>query len=477
MKTKFEYFILALIVIGALAVRLYKIDNPVADWHSWRQADTASVTRNLLERKFNPLYPEYHDVSKIQTGTFNPNGERFVEFPLFNVIHAGVFKVFEGVISFDAAGRLVAVAASLASLFFVYLLGKGVIGPAGGLIAAFFYAFIPFNIYFTRVILPEPLAVAFGVGSIYAFFAYTKNEKTKFLFLSSALFALGVLTKPPVLFYGIPIAFLAVRRFGAKEIFKRKAFFLALDVALIPFFLWRIWVNQFPRGIAHFLWAFNGDGIRFRPAFVRWMLGERLGVLILGIWGLAPFFFGIIKVKNKVPLFLHSFLAGVFLYSVVLATANVRHDYYQTFWIPALALVLAQGTIALWKAEGLNKFFSRLMLFGSVSLMIALGFFEVKGFYRINDPNIIEAGQAVDKLAPKDALVVAPYNGDTAFLYQTGRWGWPAIDDSIDNIIGRGADFYVSTNLNSKDTLEFKDRFTVIQENDKFIIIELKEAK
>ena len=42
--------IVVAILIGALAVRLYKFSNPVADWHSFRQADTASVTRNFVEK-------------------------------------------------------------------------------------------------------------------------------------------------------------------------------------------------------------------------------------------------------------------------------------------------------------------------------------------------------------------------------------------------------------------------------------------
>ena len=35
MNRKFELFLLLLILVGGFAVRLYKIDNPIADWHSW----------------------------------------------------------------------------------------------------------------------------------------------------------------------------------------------------------------------------------------------------------------------------------------------------------------------------------------------------------------------------------------------------------------------------------------------------------
>ncbi|KKS90138.1 MAG: hypothetical protein UV66_C0008G0013, partial [Candidatus Woesebacteria bacterium GW2011_GWA1_43_12] len=35
-----------LILVLAFVVRLWRIDAPLADWHSWRQSDTAAVARN-----------------------------------------------------------------------------------------------------------------------------------------------------------------------------------------------------------------------------------------------------------------------------------------------------------------------------------------------------------------------------------------------------------------------------------------------
>ena len=46
MRNKILFVIILLLGFG---VRLYKITSPIADWHSWRQADTASVTRNFCE--------------------------------------------------------------------------------------------------------------------------------------------------------------------------------------------------------------------------------------------------------------------------------------------------------------------------------------------------------------------------------------------------------------------------------------------
>ena len=72
--SRFEVFFIAAIVVLALVLRLYKIDNPVADWHSWRQADTASVTRVFAKDGINLFLPRFQDLSSIPSGQTNPPG-------------------------------------------------------------------------------------------------------------------------------------------------------------------------------------------------------------------------------------------------------------------------------------------------------------------------------------------------------------------------------------------------------------------
>src|SRR3989304_6393527 len=83
---KSQYFWLLLIIFFGLIVRLYKIDSPIADWHSWRQADTAAVTRNFIKEGLNPFLPKYDDMSGVSEHPLaNPNRFRFVEFPIYNL--------------------------------------------------------------------------------------------------------------------------------------------------------------------------------------------------------------------------------------------------------------------------------------------------------------------------------------------------------------------------------------------------------
>jgi hypothetical protein len=110
-------------------------------------------------------------------------------------------------------------------------------------------------------------------------------------------------------------------------------------------------------------------------------------------------------------------------------------------------------------------------------MIFATGLGDIREFYKINHPEIIEAGAAIDAIAPKDAIVVAPYNGDTAFLYQTKRKGWPVIDSSIDEIIEKGADYYVTVSFNDTDTLRISERFATIEKTNTYWIIDLHKVK
>ena len=190
------------------------------------------------------------------------------------------------------------------------------------------------------------------------------------MFISALFFALALLLKPFSAFYAVPVIYMAFKKFGFKKAIINIPILLSLDIALIPFLLWRAWINDGAHiiGVPFYSWLFNGDGIRFRPSFWRWIFGIRLGQMILGTWGLPAFFIGVIASikKNKVIAFL---LLGMLLYVTAVATANVRHDYYQTFIIPAVCLSLAFGFVAILKSSDFPKFYSFIFLTFSIGMM------------------------------------------------------------------------------------------------------------
>lgn len=467
-----EYFLPSILLLMGLVVRLYKIDSPVADWHSFRQVDTASVVSMFLSGEGNIFVPKYHDVSRVQSGLFNPEGYRFVEFPIYNYV-VFVASKYLPIFNYEIWGRLVSIFCTLLSSAAIYLIGKKQYSRSIGLYAMGVFLLLPYNIFFTRVILPEPMAVTFGSYSILLFTNFLDTKQASKLYLSGILMALAILVKPYMIFYATPLLIMTLQKFGIKKALLDGRLYVFMLICLLPFTLWRTWISNFPEGIPFWKWTFNGDGIRFRPAFWYWIFGERLTKLILGYFGIILFTFGIF-IENAKKRFSAYFILGMFLYVSVIATANVKHDYYQTLTIPAISFVVALGINNLWNLKLSSLYLRRSGVVLSIIFSLLLGLFQVKEFYKINHPEIIEAGREVDQTVPKDSLVIASYNGDTAFLYQTKRRGWPVVELPIDELIEKGASYFVSVNLNDKQTQEFEARFETVKKTNNFVILKLK---
>lgn len=470
---KIEYLILIVIIFGALLVRLYKINNPIADWHSWRQADTASVARLYVEHGIDLLHPRYHDISSVASGFNNPEGWRYVEFPIYNALHAIFSRNFPQ-LSFDTWGRLTSVLASLLSVIFIFLIGSRFLGRWGGMLSAFFFAFLPFNIYFSRVVLPEPLAVLFALSAVWWFVFWIDKQKIWQLLISAALFSLALLVKPYTAFYVIPLAYLAFEKFGILGLVTNFKLWIFTCLTVIPLLVWRGYMNQYLEGIPFWLWTFNGDLIRFKPSWWWWIFEERIGRLILGTWGVSLFILGFLQRSKNYSWFFHFMFLGQFLYFATIATANVRHDYYQTLSIPSVCFLLASGVSFLWNIKSGDLNLRRLAVGGVVILTIVFSFYQIKEFYKINHPEIITAGNAADRLLPRDAKVIAPYTGDTAFLYQTRRIGWPHATLPIDQMVRRlDAEYYVSVNMDEQ-TKEVMSKYQVVEHTPEYVIVKLQ---
>lgn len=500
---KTDSFLLALIVLSAFVVRLYKFDNPIADWHSWRQSDTSAVSRNFIKYGFDILHPRFDDLSNVASGRDNPNGYRFVEFPIYNVFQAGLFKIFAPIksgFSIEQWGRLVTIFSSLVSMIFLYLIVKNHRSQLAGLLAAFFFAFLPYNIYFGRTILADTSMVMAILGGIYFFdrFLVILNEvkspdpsrslKLTFLFILSILFtASSFLLKPYALFFTLPIIYLAWRVFGFKLVLKWQLWIFTI-LTLIPLIFWRLWMQQYPQGIPVTAWLFNAGNIRFKGAFFYWIFADRIGRLILGYWGLPIFILGFLSLGGKKMLdrvqhdndkwFFLSFIVASLVYLFVIARGNVQHDYYQILIIPSIAIFLGLGGEFLLKTA--KEYFSKTIsyfLFAICSVfMLFFSWYFVRDFFNINNPSIIVAGEAVDRLTPKTAKILAFYNGDTSLLYQTKRQGWSSLQKSLPEMIEMGADYLILVNPTEND-YNLGKTYKMVSAKKEYILFDLHKSK
>jgi 4-amino-4-deoxy-L-arabinose transferase-like glycosyltransferase len=148
--------LLLLILAAGLFSRLYKINIPLADHHSWRQADTAAVARNYIKESWDFLRPRIDNLVPLHPGVPNKGRLFLVEPPVYNSIVAGFYSLL-GVQ--ERWARLVSVIFSLGSIVFIYLISGFLLGEKTGLLSALFMAILPYNIFYSRVILPEPMII------------------------------------------------------------------------------------------------------------------------------------------------------------------------------------------------------------------------------------------------------------------------------------------------------------------------------
>lgn len=479
---RFDYLLLAAILFVGLFVRLYRFDAPIADWHSWRQSDTSAVSKNFSELGFDLLHPKYFDISNIQSGKDNPEGYRFVEFPLYNIFQAGGYVLFD-FFTIEEWGRLVSIISSILSGLFIFLLVRKYFNTSTALLSVFFLSFLPFSVYYGRSVLPDTMMVMAILGGIYFFDKSLdkleirnkfKIQNYIYLLITILFTASALLLKPFAIFFVLPMVYLSYRKFGIAMFGYWQLWILAI-LSISPLIIWRWWISQYPEGIPSFWWLINGDNIRFKGSYFYWVYGERISKLILGYSGIALLIFGLLKKESeKNYFFFLSFLASAILYMTVIAKGNVQHDYYQILIIPTIAIFLGRGTYTLLsQTDFLNKLIGKAVAIAIILSMFAFSWFHVRGNYVINF-SVVKAGLAAQKVIPQNSKVIAPVEGDTTLLNHIGRKGWPAFQRPIEELIGMGALYLVLTNPTENDYRGFGSQYEIVDSSPDYLILKLR---
>lgn len=467
-----EWQFLSLVLLLALGLRLFRITNPVADWHAFRQADTASVSREYLKQNFEFLVPKYQDLSNIQSGLPNPQGYRMVEFPIINAMVAAITWLIPSH-PIELVSRLVSVAFSLGSIVGLYQLVKHLSGQRLARVSTILMAILPYNVYYSRVALPEPAMLCCLLWSLWGFSKWLTSSQVasarQWFVFSLITLMLAILLKPFTVFMA-PVYLALAWHHDRTSIWRRYwlVFFAAL--AIIPYLWWRRWISQFPAGIPKFDWLFNGNGIRWRPAWWRWLGYERLTKLFLGWFGLLPILANLVNWQSDWLVY-GSWWLGMFIYLSVIATGNVQHDYYQVLLIPIVVISIARGYLSVtlrWPGKVTKGLATIILGCGLIA-----SWYQIKGYYQVNHWEYIHAGAAVDRLTPSTALVIAPAFGDTQFLFQTNRRGWP-IGFDIDQKIAAGATHYVTTSLDD-EARELQQHYLTLEQTPEYLILDLTQ--
>ena len=217
-------FLLGILAL-ALLPRLIHLDARPLGRHAWRQCDTASVARNFHQNGYRILSPQID---------WAVPGYVEMEFPLYPwVTSLGYAALSEA----EWLARLLAVAGSLATILFLYLIVGRIVSSTAGLWAAFFLAVLPLSLYFGRAIMPESWMLAASAAGIYWYLRWSEEDTWGFYLLSAVAVALACLLKLTNLYLGLPLLWLGWRRYGSRVLLQWKIWLHAVLVA-IPVGLW-----------------------------------------------------------------------------------------------------------------------------------------------------------------------------------------------------------------------------------------------
>jgi hypothetical protein len=486
-----ELVVIASLIALAVILRLNSLTASLTDWHSFRQADTASVTLEYVKHGVDVLHPTYHDYSNIASGLPNPNGHRMVEFPWINGLVATLVR-WQPTWDLVVTSRLTSIAFSVITLVSLYYLGRTWFNPTVATLTGLSFATLPYAVFYSRVVLPEPAVIATSTAALASFWWWAQKGGWGKWLLSTLLFTLAILLKPFVVFVAPVYIWLSWWRWR-QNIWRQLGLWLYPVLGLLALWQWRTWIHNFPEGIPASDWLYNSNGIRWRPAWFRWLGYERLTKLILGWWG-APF----LAIGFWPPTWSVGYGAvlawwlGMSAYLSVIATGNVRHDYYQVLLLPIVSLSLGLGLVQfLAVADNLcqllkTRFKLNLTPTGITTLswlgvgvaigLIWLGGRQIVATYYGTRSDWEEAGRVANQLLPADAKVIAPAFGDTAFMFQINRPGWP-IGFEIEDKIKRGATHYVTTTYDD-EAHQLETQYQVIAkeplDNPRYLIIDLR---
>lgn len=474
----FFAIVIALLTIG---LRLYKLNTPLADFHSWRQVDTASVSRNFVTDGINLLKPRYDDLSNIQSGQVNPNGYRMVELPIYNAEITLLNRT--SVCTIEVCGRLLSILAAVVTALVIFYLLLKENGLLAAVLGSLTFAAAPFMVYFTRVVLPDPTAVAFAMSSIFFLYLFSENKRpttSSYLWyiLSALCFSLALLVKPTTIFYAVPLSYLFIRVY-TWDVLKKPLTYLYWVGAFVPLLMWRQYILQFPEGIPASEWLLTSvntagglQNVFFRPSFFRWIFYERINNLILGGF-LTPFF--VLGALSRQKRYLtHSILLGSLAFLFVFQGGNVQHEYYQIMIFPALAMFVGVGLSYLHTFS--RQFISSTLLIPIIAaaflFSLFISFYTVQNYYNYSG-ELVQISKVVRDLTGKNDLIVTDTLGDTTLLYLSERKGAPAVYKDLTELKRDGYKFFVTQKIDVADEIITNKTHTPIFRSDKFVLFEL----
>ncbi len=408
------------LLLGVLAVglagRLIAISQPFIDRWSWRQADVAMIARNFYRRGFNIFYPQI-DWAGTAPGYV---GTEFPLVPFLASLFYSLFGIHEWI------GRSVSVFFFTLSVPFFYLLVRRVWNASTAGFAVGIYALAPLSIFSSRSFMPDTASLALSIAALYLFVEWLERERRSWLFAAACLLtSLAILVKLPAISIGLPLLYVAWRRYGARLVLRGDLWVFAALSLLLPlaWYIHAYWIS-----VSYFPYHLFGEGTAQIVSLEAYMdVGREAAT-----WSLTPLVSGAMLVGMfmsggaTLGRLFHWWLAAIVIFLIVAGRGASSHQWYQLPLVPVAAAFAGRAcdlaVCGIRKVAGSKLAF----LFAGVFLvMIAcLSYVYVRPKYEPWALPFWKAGNELSRRTPAGTLVVFGDIGDPTIIYYSGRRGW-----------------------------------------------------
>ncbi|MEZ6173183.1 MAG: glycosyltransferase family 39 protein, partial [Phycisphaerales bacterium] len=421
-----KWLIIVLCALG-IGMRVHHFDSPPIGHHQWRQSDTASVSRNMMQGDGSLWRP---------TMDWRGDGDGAVEmeFPLYQAAVATLYSILD---VHHWIPRLCSVAANLLSVWIVFLLVRRISDDATAAWTACTLIVLPLYAFFGRAIQPEAWMVCAFVCSVYCFLRWSQTQRMAWFTCAAGATALAILLKLPSVVVGLPLLGIAMHRFGWRFLTRPMLWVFAIISLGLPV-VWYTHAHQI--GIASgnsFGIARSDKWLAFstlaRPGFYANVFVGKIAEDHLAIVGVPLALLGMVVCKRKgQEWILALWMVAMLVHIAFIAVGHSVHDYYQLPMTIPLAFYIGRFLArSRWTVQSPKLGHVLVIVLACTSM------YTIAKLYRKERPqraSSVTLAEAIARATTADDLVVIVDgypSGDPAVLYLADRKGWILPFDAI----------------------------------------------
>jgi hypothetical protein len=322
-----------LLVVSGLAlglgIRAYDLTDPPFDFHATRQFRSAIIARGMYYESLDDIPDDIRESAMYAWGI-----ESVIEPQVLEKLAVWSYLI-SGAEHLWIPRLLSAIFWVLAGLA-VLLIGRELGSLDAGLVAMFYFLFLPYSIYASRTFQPDPLMVGLIAWALWALLRWYRIRTLKMALWAGLLAGLSIYVKSVALYFvGFGFAGLILLGVGLRNAIRDKQIWAMGILTILPnslFYIYGLWIAGFLG--RQFNYRFFPDMLRDPAFYIRW---QEMTTNIAGFGAVLAGLAGILLLEDKGK---RGLLVGMWfgygLYSLTFPYHTLTHDYYQ---LPFLLLV------------------------------------------------------------------------------------------------------------------------------------------